>query len=219
MAKIICVFGDSIAYGAWDEEKGGWVNRLRLFLDSNLISNKFSSAWTFVYNLGIESNTSENLLERFENEAKERFWNKSGNKNYKKDNILIFEIGKNDSIYKGAKDNAWVKIDQFEKNLNELIKKSKKFTNKIIFIGLANIDESKTIFYNKPEENYCNENIEKYNLIVKKVCRENKVDFIETMNILNKEDLEDGLHPNSQGHQKIFKKIKDFLLKNNLIER
>ena len=32
MHKTICVFGDSISWGAWDMEKGGWVNRLWLFL-------------------------------------------------------------------------------------------------------------------------------------------------------------------------------------------
>ena len=29
----ILVFGDSITYGAWDKEKSGWVNRLRLALE------------------------------------------------------------------------------------------------------------------------------------------------------------------------------------------
>lgn len=30
----ILIFGDSITYGAWDSEKGGWVNRLRLTLEN-----------------------------------------------------------------------------------------------------------------------------------------------------------------------------------------
>ncbi len=33
----ICIFGDSITYGAFDTEKGGWVNRLHLYLDSKMI--------------------------------------------------------------------------------------------------------------------------------------------------------------------------------------
>ena len=35
----ILVFGDSIAYGAWDDDKAGWVNRLRLILEDN--SNQY----------------------------------------------------------------------------------------------------------------------------------------------------------------------------------
>ena len=27
----ICVFGDSIVWGAWDKEKAGWVNRLAIY--------------------------------------------------------------------------------------------------------------------------------------------------------------------------------------------
>ena len=40
MEKTICVFGDSITMGAWDLEKGGWVNRLRLFIDVEQLSGK-----------------------------------------------------------------------------------------------------------------------------------------------------------------------------------
>ena len=47
----ILVFGDSIAYGKWDEQ-GGWVQRLRKYIDKkyNLIDEPKS--W-LVYNLGI----------------------------------------------------------------------------------------------------------------------------------------------------------------------
>ena len=58
----ICVFGDSTAWGAWDEEKGGWVNRLRLSLESKNYEPQ-------VYNLAIDGDTSEGVRERFEAEA------------------------------------------------------------------------------------------------------------------------------------------------------
>ena len=35
--------------------------------------------------------------------------------------------------------------------------------------------------------------------------------------LLDKEDLEDGLHPNSAGHEKMFQRVKDFLIKNKII--
>ena len=43
----ILVFGDSIAYGALDNEKGGWVNRIRLALESK------SEIYFNIYNLRI----------------------------------------------------------------------------------------------------------------------------------------------------------------------
>ena len=35
--------------------------------------------------------------------------------------------------------------------------------------------------------------------------------------LITKEDLEDGLHPNAGGHEKIFQKVKDFLIENKII--
>ncbi|MEA1963419.1 MAG: hypothetical protein U9M94_04270 [Patescibacteria group bacterium] len=41
--------------------------------------------------------------------------------------------------------------------------------------------------------------------------------FIEMFDLLNDEDLEDGLHPNSDGHEKMFKRVRDFLIENKII--
>jgi lysophospholipase L1-like esterase len=37
--------------------------------------------------------------------------------------------------------------------------------------------------------------------------------------LLDEKDLIDGLHPNSQGHQKMFERVRDFLLENKLVEK
>ncbi len=49
MGKFL-VFGDSIAYGKWDS-KGGWVARLRDYIDEKYNLNKTGNVQ--VYNLGI----------------------------------------------------------------------------------------------------------------------------------------------------------------------
>ncbi|TSC67284.1 MAG: hypothetical protein G01um101466_751, partial [Parcubacteria group bacterium Gr01-1014_66] len=40
--KNICIFGDSIAYGAWDTH-GGWGDRLRSVLHTKTIASDFTS--------------------------------------------------------------------------------------------------------------------------------------------------------------------------------
>ena len=35
MEQIICLFGDSITWGAWDPEHGGWGARLRSYFETN----------------------------------------------------------------------------------------------------------------------------------------------------------------------------------------
>jgi len=195
MEKIICVFGASITWGAWDGEKGGWVNRLKLALESNHDIE--------VYNLGVSGNNTGDLLKRFEKEVKAR-----------KPTIIIFGIGNNDSTFNNSE--VSVIIEKFEKNILRLIELGKKFTNNIIFVGLSKVDESKTmpIPWNK-KIYYNNESIKKYDEKIQEVTKKNKVGYINIFDLLDKKDLEDGLHPNSQGHEKIFLKIKEFLRENS----
>ena len=47
---VICVFGDSVAWGAYDTDAGGWVNRLWLHCADN-------AREIDVYNLSIAGST------------------------------------------------------------------------------------------------------------------------------------------------------------------
>ena len=202
MNKIrICVFGDSITWGAGDKKEGGWVNRARNYF-------KISNFGVKMYNLGISGDNTNDLLKRFKTEAEAR-----------KPNMIIFAIGTNDSQYVDTKDNPRVNLNKFQNNLVELLNQAKEFTQNIIFVGLTKVDETKTIPipWNK-RKYYTNENITQYNSTIKSFCEQNKILFVNIFDLLDvKNDLEDGLHPNARGHQKIFKKVKDFLEKNKLI--
>jgi len=194
--KTICVFGDSIAWGAWDTEKGGWVERLKLFLwakDPN----------TEVYNLGISGDTTADILRRFDIEAEAR-----------EPDVIIFAIGVNDDIVKKSDGNNLVEIGQFEKNIREFIKKARKFASDIIILGSQRVDETKTTPIPwKQDYFYYNEEIQKYDKKLQEITRQENVQYIPMFDLLNNEDLEDGLHPNPQGHQKIFEKVKDAIVK------
>jgi len=169
-----------------------------------------------VYNLGVSGNTIGELLERFEFETKQRL--EEG-----EEIIIIFQIGINDSQFVISENKLRTSPEKFKENIQNLIKVAKIFTQKIIFVGLTLVDESKTapIPWN-PNKIYKNENIKRNNEIIKSVCKENNIYFIEIFDKWLKSDyknlLEDGLHPNSQGHQKIFETVKDFLIQNKIIE-
>ena len=64
MHKIF-VFGDSIAYGAWDPA-GGWVERLRQWVFSTTRGDY--NRGTFLYNLSIVGETTADLRKRFPTE-------------------------------------------------------------------------------------------------------------------------------------------------------
>lgn len=214
MVRIL-VFGDSITYGAWDKE-GGWVRRLRKSLDEdNLSKLSNSDFYCIVYNLGVSGDDTEHLLERFEHETKSRL--EEGD-----ETIIIFAIGINDSQFNPDNNNFNTPPQKFQSNIKSLMNLARKFSSKIIFIGLTPVNESKTSPIPwEVDKSYKNDYIRKYNEIIKSICKENKISFIEIFDKFVKENynnlLEDGLHPNSEGHKQIFEIVRDFLIKNKII--
>jgi len=196
MSNRICIFGDSITHGAVDPENGGWVAQLRRYFESNDYDIS-------VYNQGISGDNTDDLLSRFEVECKAR-----------EPQIIIFAIGVNDSQYIKTKDNPRVSLDKFQNNLVQLINQAKNFSNKIMFIGLTAVEDEKLmpIPWSDEEKFYDNDNVSKYNSVIERVSSEYNLPFLNLLDLLELKDLDDGLHPNTEGHKKMFLKVKDFLL-------
>jgi len=188
----ICIFGDSITWGASDFEKSGWADRLKVYCLESLDVD--------VYNLGISGDTSEGILNRIEQEAKIR--EASG---------IIIAIGVNDSAFEKNGESR-IDGDRFEKNVREISRIARDIAEFVIFVGIANVDEERVCPKTwGSERSYKNSTIEEYNEIVRRICKEEELEFIETKGMLSDDDLEDGLHPNNEGHRKIFEKIKEVL--------
>ncbi len=196
----ICIFGDSTAWGAWDMEKGGWVNRLWLY-----VAKRINENYVEIYNQSISGGTTDTILARFESEAKSR-----------NADAIIFQTGGNDASYENTPGNFMVAPDRFRSNLEEIIKKAKKITENIIFMDLKNCDESKTMPVSWIDIYYTNKNIAKYSGIMQEVCKNSNVLFLDIAPLDNN-DFEDGLHPNSAGHEKIFVQVRDCLVANKWI--
>lgn len=187
----ICIFGDSITWGAYDPQNGGWVNRLRNYFEAQ-------DKDVDIYNLGISGDSTTDLLDRIEIEAKSR-----------EANLIVFAIGVNDAQFIHSTNSNRISDDGFKNNIEKLYQIAKKFTNKIIFIGLTPVDESKTkpIPWNT-DKTYINERIKNFDQIIENFCAKNNLKFISINDSLNNDDLIDGLHPNTQGHMKMFERIK-----------
>lgn len=198
----ICIFGDSTAWGAWDMEKGGWVNRLWM----DIGKRDDNENWVEIYNCSVSGGTTDTILERFENEAKIR-----------EADGLIFQSGGNDSLLNGKNGPNEISLGKFKENIKEIIGRAKKITENVIFIGFKNVDESKTTPVHWRDIYYINSEIKKYDEVMKKICAENGVLFLDIFGLLEDSDFEDGLHPNASGHKKIFKQVKSFLTQNNWI--
>jgi len=193
----ICIFGASITWGAYDAEKGGWVERLKIHF-----FNQEDENYASVYNLAVSGATTDDLLKRFDVECEAR-----------RPNIVVFSIGNNDSSLVKSLQSNRMPIEEFRENLEKLSEKARKFTEKIVFVGLSRVDEAKTkpVYWNE-DAWYVNAEIEKYDAIIEKFCREKNLKYISLRGILKDGDWEDGLHPNAKGHEKIFEKIKPEVL-------
>ncbi len=193
--KSICVFGDSISWGAWDTKRGGWVSRLW-----HHVAGREGDDYVEVYNLSVSGGTSRTILDRFETEARIR-----------NADALIFQTGGNDALYESDPAKLWVAPDQFRSTIADIIVRAKAITPHVLFCEVANCDEAKTMPVSWGSYHYTNENISRYVAIMKEVCESHGVPFL-SLGPLDDSDFEDGLHPNADGHEKIFRSMQDFLL-------
>jgi acyl-CoA thioesterase-1 len=186
----IGIWGDSIVYGSCDSEALGWAGRLRKALPTDDYNN--------LYNFGICGETSEDLLKRFDIEAEA-----IGPEH------IVFAVGINDSKFPDSSDENKVSLEDYEKNLNKLIASAKTHTSSIAVVSATKVnDEWRSVRGSR----FMNEEIEKFNAVMVKVAQEHKIKFIDVFDTVDPTtDLDDGLHPNAQGYEKMYKIIKDNL--------
>lgn len=190
------IFGDSITQGFFAIDN--WVT---LIWSNFLELNPKKRPEIFIHNLGVAGNTSSDLVKRMSSDISSR--------NFYKDPIIIIAIGINDSKILRKNKKSEVSLKDFKKNINKLYSIASKKTNKIIFVGLSYVDESKTnpCFW-EPEKTYKNDIIIKFDKVIKIFCKEKNIAFADIYKKTKKNSyLFDGLHPNSKGHKIIYKEV------------
>jgi lysophospholipase L1-like esterase len=202
MANIL-VFGASTTQGHYDK-KGGWADRIKQYCTEKSINSNLEKYYE-VYNLGRAGDTTEDLLKRFDNEIKARFWDDPVT-------VIIIAIGMNDSAVLSNTNKNWVSKNKYSNNLNKLYEIGKKYTDKIVFIGLTPVDES---LVNPipwvPDKSYLDKEMKDYDNLIKKFCEERNLDYIHILDRLRKKHLADGVHPTTKGHEIIFAIVNNFL--------
>lgn len=201
----IIVFGDSIAYGIGDREKGGWVNRLRLYY-SNMDD-------LCIYNQSISGEITSQTVLRIGQECLARYTDR-------KEMIIVLAVGINDTQIINGKQR--VDFTTYEENLITLIDIAKQYTNNVLFLGYHKVDEQKVSpVYWDSSKRYNNVLISNYNMILRHICKTYNVIYIDIFNLLSYKNLDDGLHPNEIGHhiiyENVLKKV-SLILKNSSIK-
>lgn len=196
----ICVFGDSIAWGAFDKN-GGWVERLKTYVLTEYDGE--------VYNLSISDDTSDGVLARLVQEAKSR-----------EPDIIVIAVGSNDALYRETPNNPQTPLKLFSENISKIADDAKAFARSVVFVGLTCVDETKTKPLPwSPKKFYDNEHIRAYNDALMTAAGNAHHHCIRAYDILETSELEDGLHPNTSGHEKLFEHVKNELEKSELLKQ
>ena len=181
----IGAWGDSLTYGSGDTEALGWVGRLRKVLPTD--------DYHQLYNFGIGGETTSDLLKRFSIELQAI-----------KPQKILLQIGINDSRFPAGSNANNVSIADFTANLELLITQAKEVTSDLTLIGLIKVDNQLRLGHGI---RYLNE-IEKYDAVINYVALAHYLPFVSMIDVIDPStDLSDGLHPNTQGYQKMFERV------------
>ncbi|MFA6408417.1 MAG: SGNH/GDSL hydrolase family protein [Candidatus Paceibacterota bacterium] len=186
----IGIWGDSITYGAGDSEALGWVGRLRKSFE---IDDDIS-----VYNFGVCGDTTDNLRKRFAVEA-----------DAIKPNVIVFAVGINDSKYPAGETENIIPLEKYKQNMRMLLKLARNYTDKIYIVGATKVDEA---IVRGSGTRFVNETIQTYNDFLKEFSKSEGLILIDVFDVIDiGTDLDDGLHPNAQGYEKLFRTIREFI--------
>ncbi len=171
----LCVFGNSIVVGSDDREAGGWVARLRLDLNAR---GKIG-----VYNLGVDGDRTEQLLQRLAGEAAARGAS-----------VIVISIGANDLGWHGT---SGTDIALFRERYDHILSEAEQFTRRILMLGLLGVDEG------NDSHGVRNDQVRAFNGVVEELARRHGAEFMSLYGLLSPTDFVDGLHPNASGHAKL----------------
>lgn len=189
----ICIFGDSITWGAHRlPSRLSWANLLRNDLEKEGREYR-------VYDLGIDMNTTKELIRRFAVEASAR-----------DARIIIINIGVNDSLYRKTTDYPETDQNIFRQNMAAIITMARTFTDKVMLVGLVKGDDKLTmpLAQSTTGKIYTKSRVREYDQIIKELAEINKVVFADVNEKLDDSDFNDGLHPNEKGYAKMYREIR-----------
>ncbi len=210
----IIIFGDSIAYGAYGVD-GGWVARLRHYIDEKINLPDNETYYHELYNLSIPGEYSGGVLARFDAEVATRL-------RKTKDAVIIFAIGTNDSYTLLESNTHKTTIEEYEANMRALVDKTRALNARIIFVGSLLADDART----NPcpwdvWKAFITKDIRRYDAIIQSLANELSLEYIDVATPFIAAGgtalLDDGIHPTSDGHRVIYETVRDALVAKNLI--
>lgn len=193
----ICIWGDSIANGYNDFEKGGWVERLSL-----RFWNTLEYKGPNVMNLGISGDTSADVRKRFPVEFGAR-----------EPEIVVFAVGINDSVYDEGGDVRATK-EEMADNLESCSRIAQEEGAEVIIVGLTPVIDSmlQPFPWSDSGKCYATKYVKEYDETLESLATKIGADYISLFDEVKETELPDGLHPDGKAHECIAEKVYAVLL-------
>lgn len=186
--------------------------RLRKFLDRKSLENP-DEYYFEVYNLGVSGNDSTQLLRRFSQELEARLWDED-------ETLILIQIGANDIQYLEEKDEVRVEKEEYRKNLEALIEKARNYTDKVVLVGEAYTGIEGPIPWSE-DKHLSDERLGEYVEVQREITDEKDMPYVDLRGLKEKDEwlemLEDGSHPDTEGHELIYRNLKEKLMEKGLL--
>lgn len=197
--RKISVIGASSTEGKVDPKGGGFVGRLKRW--SEELSER-----NHVHNLGIAGDTVAGMLARIEPETKIR-----------KTELIIIQTGLNDIARYGVDQEPVTNFEEYQNLIRQLFSKSLSIA-KTIFVTPNPFNENLTTPVSWNDVYFKLDDAAKYVNVAIAIAKELQIPVIDNFNELIQTDYfklvhSDGLHPNAEGHEHVFEKIRDLITK------
>lgn len=204
------VFGDSIAQGYYDIERGGWVSLL--FLDVLARKVRHTDYPTELFNVSVSGDTIKRITARLEAEASARKW-------ADEPVLLIFAVGINDTLLDNGQPLS--SPEQYADDLKELYAVASKITDQLFFVGLTSVDEAESAPWKfntgSHELSWRNDRIAKFDAVLQSFADQKRVGYVPVFEHFQERQAAgdilhaDGLHPSAAGHRLIYEQVKQYL--------
>ena len=201
MSKIL-FFGDSITYGEYDGVFGGYADLLKRYAHTRYVNENTKEV--SVFNLGIPSETTRELVNRIESEIKARI-------SQEKSSVFLF-YGANDLA---RKNNQYqIPLEEYVSNIEKAVKIAKKFNSEVFLISILPISEKINEVISGSGKIRSNADIVAYNAELKILAKKLGAVYVDLYDLFeDKKGLisEDGLHPTGKGYRLIADILKEYI--------
>jgi lysophospholipase L1-like esterase len=150
-----------------------------------------------IFNMGVSGDSSDDVSTRFDGETKARA---------NEELAFVFAIGVNDARTKAGVN--FSDIERYRKSLSEIVSQARRYSDRILFVGLTPCVEARSNPVSWGDTGYTNVRIKEFDSSLQEFCEQNQVSFVEIFEPFEKAEKEtellpDSLHPNDKGHKLI----------------